>query len=782
MVALKAINKFFTGILLLVVLLALGCEAKKEYLPNDGKASTLIPQPESIKWGHGYFEFTEDTRFVFDLQSIDTPFMLLGSMFQKAVGWNLKIEGQKPKRNYIVFKESPELSEEAYLLTVNSTDIQIEASSYAGFIYAQESLRQLLPVAIEGKERAKEAVWRIPCLELKDGPRFKWRGLMLDLSRHFFEKEYVFKTIERLAYLKMNTLHLHLVDDQGWRIQIKKYPKLTEVGAFRVDQEDKHWNARSTPKPNEKGTYGGFFTKDDIMEIVSYAAKYGIVVVPEIEMPAHVMSAIASYPYLSCFETPIGVPSGGVWPITDIYCAGKESTFEFLENVLLEVMELFPSQYIHIGGDEATKTNWEKCPHCRSRIKEGGLANVEELQSYFIKRIEKFVGSHGRTLIGWDEILEGGLAPRATVMSWRGMSGGWKASNAGHDVVMTPEEYAYFNIYQGDQDMEPLAFGGYVPLKKVYDFDPVIDSMRMAQKEHILGAQANLWSEYITTDSASEYMIFPRLVALSEVLWSPKETLDWKSFSNRLKTMFSSFDAMKINYATSAYNVEYEASTDVGTGTVQIGLQSEFPGSTIKYAFNDQKLDIGAADYTKPLKIDRSTLLKAAVFENGKVKGTPFGKTFNFHKALGAKLTFDPEPHPSYSGSGTSTLVDVLRGSKNFTDGKWLGWLDQSIAIVIDLGEKKQFGEIAVGSIENQGADIYFPLAINVEVSDDADHYLDIVNFKRAFRASGASTLNTFKLNFSPTEGRYVRIKMDPYKNPLKGRGTWIFLDEISVE
>ena len=294
-----------------------------------------------------------------------------------------------------------------------------------------------------------------------------------------------------MAMLKMNVLHFHLVDDQGWRIEIKKYPKLTEVGAWRVDQEDKHWDGRYTPAADEKGTYGGFYTQEELKELVAYAATKNIEVIPEIEMPAHVSSAIAAYPELSCHERPIGVPSGGVWPITDIYCAGKENTFQFLENVLTEVMDIFPSKYIHVGGDEATKTNWKACPHCNKRMKVEGLKNAEELQSYFIKRMERFINSKGKKLIGWDEILEGGIAPEATVMSWRGVAGGIEAAKQGHDVIMTPGSHCYFDHYQGPQNEEPLAWGGYTPLSKVYTFDPVVDTMTPAEAKHVLGRQAH---------------------------------------------------------------------------------------------------------------------------------------------------------------------------------------------------------------------------------------------------------------------------------------------------
>ena len=350
--------KYLYYLLCFPILFFSACSGNKEKTFSENELN-LIPMPKELKLNEGSFNFTKETSFVVEGTQQKEIAELLNSKFSAAAGWEMAILEEKPQTNFIQFKENKDLNEEAYKLLVEDEKIIIEAASSSGFIYAIETLRQLLPVEIESTEKVNGIKWEIPQIEISDEPRFEWRGLMLDVSRHFFEKEYIFKTIDRLAFLKMNTLHLHLVDDQGWRIEIKKYPKLTEVGAFRVDQEDKHWDARSDNKPGEEASYGGFYTQKDIKQIVAYAAKHGIKVVPEIEMPAHVTSAIAAYPELSCTGKPVAVPSGGVWPITDIYCAGKEETFEFLENVLLEVMELFPSKYIHIGGDEATKTEWE---------------------------------------------------------------------------------------------------------------------------------------------------------------------------------------------------------------------------------------------------------------------------------------------------------------------------------------------------------------------------------------------------------------------------------------
>jgi len=424
-----------------------------------------------------------------------------------------------------------------------------------------QTVRQLLPAAIENSSAVKGTKWSIPCVTVTDYPRFAWRGMHLDVSRHFFDVAFIKRYIDLLAMHKMNVFHWHLVDDQGWRIEIKKYPHLTEVGAWRVDREDKPWNSRMPQQPGEKATYGGFYTQEEIKEVVAYAAERHINVVPEIEMPAHVGSAMAAYPEYSCTGGPFTVPPGGVWPITDIYCAGKEETFSFLEDVLTEVMELFPSPYIHIGGDEADKTEWKKCPLCQARIRKEGLKDEAELQSYFIRRIEAFISSNGRHLIGWDEILEGGLAPGAAVMSWQGFEGGVAAAKTGHNAVMTPVSHCYFNIYQGDPSTEPPSYRGLLTLKKVYSFEPVPAELTPEEAKYIIGAQGCLWTEYVTDSKTAEYMILPRLTALSEVVWSAPENRSWEGFSTRLLKMMEHFDAMGVSYSKGSYRVEMAASS-----------------------------------------------------------------------------------------------------------------------------------------------------------------------------------------------------------------------------
>ena len=770
----------FQGLGVFLLVLAVGCgeESKTIFTEND---INIVPKPLEMKLNQGAFRFTKDTKLVAANDQTQV-FEVLQNKFVSAAGWNLGVVNTAPSSNFVQLSTDVSLPEEAYNLKVTENQVIIYASGHNGFLYGLETIRQLLPVSIESKNVVSNMNWDIPNVEIKDSPRFKWRGFMLDVSRHFFDKDYVMETIDQLALLKMNTLHLHLVDDQGWRIEIKKYPKLTEVGGFRVDQEDKPWNARPTPELGKETTYGGFYTQEDIKEIVAYAESRGITVVPEIEMPAHVMSAIAAYPELSCFQKPIMVPSGGVWPITEIYCPGKETTFEFLENVLLEVMELFPSRYIHVGGDEATKTNWEKCTDCKKRIQEEGLETVEELQSYFIRRMERFLSSKGRTLLGWDEILEGGLAPGATVMSWRGVKGGLEASEAGHDVVMTPNSHCYFDYYQGDQDAEPLAWGGNLPLSKVYQFDPVVEGMSEEQAKHVLGGQANLWTEYVPTKAQAEYMTYPRLAALAEAVWSSKDNRNWDDFSNRVSSLFQRYGIMGVNYAKSAYQVTTETSVNTENGVISIALKSEFPQADIRFSLDGSDITSASKKYSAPVDIDRTTNIKAQVFKDGEPVGAIFEKTIKYHKAVGKPVTYINKYHDSYKGAEDLGMVNVVRGSKNFHDGQWQGWLDNDMELVIDLESPTQLEKISVGALENQGSGIYFPIQVEVFLSDDGKTFRSAGSAKREYAANNGSELKDFVIEIGKQTARYIKVKATNLGTAPTGGGSWMFIDEVVVE
>ncbi|MFI1744247.1 glycoside hydrolase family 20 protein [Thalassobellus sediminis] len=767
---------------LMLVLVFSACTQQKVFTKEDIQ---IIPEPAELKLNAGSFEFSKNTEFVIaNAANADAQkeiCNILIDKFEKTAEWRPIVTSKTPTSNYVKFNVDTSFENEAYRLEVTENHIDVTAKNNAGFLYGLETIRQLLPIEIESQNLVKNTAWLIPNVSITDKPRFQYRGLMLDLSRHFFGKDYIKKTIDRLAMHKMNTLHLHLVDDQGWRIEIKKYPKLTEVGAWRVDQEHiAMWNGRPRANPDEKGTFGGFLTQAELKDIVSYAQSKNVEIIPEIEMPAHVSCAIAAYPELSCLNEHISVPSGGVWPITDIYCAGKDSTFDFLENVLDEVMTIFPSKYIHIGGDEATKTNWEKCPHCKKRMQQEDIKNTHELQSYFVKRIEKYINSKGKKLIGWDEILEGGLAPDATVMSWRGVKGGFEASEQGHDVIMTPGTHCYFDHYQGIQSEEPLAFGGYTPLSKVYQFDPIVDSMSVAQKKHVLGGQANLWAEYIPTTKQSEYMIFPRLAALSETLWSPKESRNWDVFSSRIKTMFKRYEYLDINYAKSAYQITFNSKANITMKEVGLSLNTEFSNADIRYVLGDKKIDETAIKYTDTIKLKETTIVKASLFENEKPFGKIYTDTIHFHKAVAHKVNYNTPLNDYYLGDNY-TLVNAIRGSKNFHDGQWQGWLTENMEVIIDLENIQTVKQVIMGLLESQLSGIYYPTDINVLISNDGKSYKQVGKIKIPYILNYKTHIKDFKINFEVQAARYIKVIATNLKKNPKGDGVFIFADEVLV-
>ncbi len=510
----------------------------------------LFRFPKRWSAATGHSNSSRKTPIVVDAAVRDTG-QYLAERLRKATGFDLKIGASAkalPAKGTILLTTrdaNPGLGAEGYELTVTPDSVVVRASKSAGLFYGVQSLLQLLPPEVFAAKPVLGVDWKTPCVQIEDQPRFKWRGFMLDVARHFFTKREVEQMVDVLAMQKVNMLHLHLTDDQGWRIEIKRYPRLTQVGAWRKDIGfGLDPNASTAYGPD--GRYGGYYTQADIREIVAYAKSRHMTIVPEIEMPGHSSAALAAYPELSCNGGPYtSNAEGGAFP--GVYCAGKEQTFEFLENVLAEVCQLFPGPYIHIGGDEVSKDNWKKCLLCQARIKEEGLKNEHELQSYFIRRIEKFINPQHRTLIGWSEIREGGLAQNAVVMDWIG--GAVEAASAGHDVVMSPTGYCYLDHYQStNHATEPSAIGGYLPLSNVYSFEPVPAKLAPQYQAHILGAQGNLWAEFVPNIKHAQYMAFPRMCALAEVTWSPKASRNWEDFIRRLRTQFQRFDQLGVNY------------------------------------------------------------------------------------------------------------------------------------------------------------------------------------------------------------------------------------------
>ncbi|MDR3217594.1 MAG: beta-N-acetylhexosaminidase [Dysgonamonadaceae bacterium] len=507
----------------------------------------LVPAPAKIKVNPGQFTFDSATQLVLtdDSPEMQDAVAVFNRLLRRAANFSLQITHSPVATNAIICKLNSAIpNPEGYKLSVQKNLITLEGKTPQGIFYGMQTLRQLLPYQIE-RTYISNIAWTIPCVEIEDEPRFVHRGLMLDVSRHFMPKEFVYKFIDMLAYHKMNTFHWHLTEDQGWRIEITKYPKLTQIGAFRHKTLVGKYAAVGH-RQWDNTTYGGFYTQKDIKDVIAYAKKKFITIIPEIEMPGHAIAAMAAYPELSCSGGPFEVE--GLWGVfNDIFCP-KEKTFEFLQDVLSEVADLFPSQYIHIGGDEAPKLRWKNCAHCQALIKKEGLKDEHELQSYFIKRIEKFVESKGKRIIGWDEILEGGLAPNATVMSWRGEEGGIAAAKQHHDVIMSPNTYAYLDYYQADPKTEPLAIGNYIPLWKTYSYNPVPAVLTPEESKHILGMQGNIWTEYLLTPSNVEYMAFPRGAAIAETGWSPQSKKNYNDFKTRIIAQFKRYDCFDWNY------------------------------------------------------------------------------------------------------------------------------------------------------------------------------------------------------------------------------------------
>lgn len=657
------------------------------------------------------------------------------------------------------------LPEETYWLNVSAGGIDLTAVTAAGLYRGTRTLMQLLE-----QYRAQGG---IPCLSITDHPRFPWRGMHLDVCRHFFSVDFVKQYIDLLARYRMNSFHWHLTDDQGWRIEIKKYPKLTEVGAWRNGSQVGPYGRREY----DTLRYGGFYTQEQIREVVAYAAARHINVVPEIEMPGHALAALAAYPRYSCTGGPFEVEKGwGVFP--DVFCPGNDSTFAFLEGVLDEVIALFPSPYIHIGGDECPHERWEACPRCQARMKAEGLKTTDELQSYVIRRIERYVNGKGRKIIGWDEILQGGLAPNATVMSWQGIDGGIAAAKSGHDAVMSPGSHCYFDHYQGDPANEPLAIGGYTPIQKVYGYEPVPDGLTPEQARHILGGQGNLWTEYILTPEHVEYMALPRMAALAEVLWSPKAQRNEADFIRRLEIELQRLDALDVHYSKSLYTVAFGLSPGPRSGELAVGLNCPMPGEV---RFNTDGGDPAAA-YTAPLVLTGDAVVTARLTRDGKAVGATSTHTFRFNKATARKITTDPAPHERYNEGGPFTLVDGITAGTRRVKTEWLGWRGD-VTATVDLGSAQPIGEVALGTWHEVYAWIHAPKQVVVSTSLDGKAWTPFATVTTPVDAKGRTAF----IAHAKANARYVRLQVQhagtiPTGLPGSGSPSWLFLDEIEVK
>ena len=745
---------------------------------------SIIPKPVSLTVEEGHFTIDKNTSIIFNTKENELQHAahFFNEYLKNISGDVLPFNVKKNKSIELLIKKTPTIGEEGYLLNVSPKSIQIIANTKAGIIYGMQSLFQTLP------EIRTNATLEVPCMKITDYPSFKWRGMHLDVSRNFFSPEMIKEYIDLLSEYKFNTFHWHLTDDQGWRLEIKKYPKLTSVGAWRADRRGIPWSECKPTQPGEAATYGGYYTQEQVRDIVAYAQERNITIVPEIEMPGHSEAAIAAYPWLSCTQQPQTTITGGMYPpgIQSNYCPANDSVFTFLENVLTEVMKLFPSKFIHIGGDEVDKTPWKNDPRCQALMKKLGYTDEEQLQSYFIQRIEKFLIAHHRKLIGWDEILEGGLAPEATVMSWRGENGGIQAAKMKHDVVMTPGTPLYFDHYQAGPAGEPEAIGGFNTLKMVYDYYPIPKELDSTDAKYVLGAQANVWTEFISTREHLEYMVLPRMLALAEGLWTPKNEKNYVDFYDRLQNQFREFDEKGFHYCPGNFTVAIKPVSQ--DGKLSVTLSSEIPGSDIYYTTDGSDPDAGSNKYMNPVQIDSSLTLKAVIVINGKVMGVkPAEQKFAMHKAIGRNVTYTNPPSTYYPADGPNTLTDGVRGTTS--PGKfWHAFEGDDLIATIDLGEETPVQKISIGCLQSSRDWIFLPQSVTYEISNDGKTFTDLGTVKNTISLDEKSAfVKDFTLNFPEQKTRYVRVTAKnigvcPKGHPGEGKPAWLFADEIMVQ
>ena len=685
-------------------------------------------------------------------------------------------------KNAIVLGLDPSIAnKEGYVLTTTPEGISINGQTENGVFYGIQTLRKSIPA------EAKGATVLIPAGEIKDEPRFSYRGMHLDVGRHFFPKEFMKKYIDLLALHNMNTFHWHLTDDQGWRIEIKKYPKLTEIGS----QRSRTVIGRNTQE-YDNTPYGGFFTQEEAKEIVKYAQERYITVIPEVDLPGHMLAALAAYPEMGCTGGPYEVcPRWGIFE--DVLCIGNDQTMQFLEDVMNEIIEIFPSKYVHIGGDEAPRTRWEKCQKCQARIKTEGLkadknhTAEDRLQSYCMTRIEEFLNSKGRQIIGWDEILEGDVAPNATVMSWRGMEGGIKAAQLGHDVIMTPTSFCYFDYYQtADTKDEPLGIGGYVPIEKVYSLKPVPAVLTEEQSKHILGAQANLWTEYIHSSEHVEYMVLPRMAALAEVQWTQPEKKDFKDFTKRLARLMKFYQRDGFNYAKHVFDLKVDFTPDVTKKAVVVTL-STIDDAPIYYTLDGTEPTTASLKYTEPVSITETADFQAVVIRpEGKSKVV--NKKISFNKATYCPIELTFQPSEKYKFGGAITLVDGMKGNDSYATGAWLGFVGGDVEAIIDLGQETEIKQVATNAIVDMSAWIMGSTGLVVSISDDNKEFREV-----AAKDIPAETnidkkgVENYEITFDPVKARYVKVVIKrspalPKGHAGEGKAAYMFIDEIEVD
>ncbi len=745
----------------------------------------VVPLPSSIKKEKGAFTLDAKTKIVYpkgNLKMAKNAELLSDYLFQQT-GLRLATATSGSSNAIVLQNSLKSANKEQYSIKVSKKNIVINGASEAANFLGIQTLRKATPIAKSGSVT-------YPAVSIMDEPRFGYRGMHLDIARHFEPVEFIKKYIDMIALHNMNTFHWHLTEDQGWRIEIKKYPKLTEIGAWRSETVIGHNTGKFDGKP-----HGGFYTQEEIRDIVKYATDRHITVIPEIDLPGHMLAALASYPELGCTGGPYEVEK--TWGVfDDVLCAGQEKTFTFLEGVLDEVLELFPNtKYIHIGGDECPKVRWETCPRCQAKIKELGLKDDDKhkkefyLQSYVMERVEKYLNDRGRQIIGWDEILEGKLAPNATVMSWRGMDGGVQAARMGHDVIMTPGSHVYFDHYQTtDIKNEPIAIGGYSPVSRVYEFEPVPSTLTSEEGKHILGAQANIWTEYIPNSRQVEYMAMPRMAALSEVQWMQADKKNYLDFLKRLPRLIAMYDMLDYNYATHIFDVQATLTPNAKTGALEVEFAT-IDNAPIYYTLNGTEPTANSTRYTGKFNIRESADIRAvAIRDNGK-KSRVYNEKFSLSKSSLKPIKLLTNAASSYEYTGETMLNDGLHGTDaNYKTGRWMGFQNTDLVAVIDLQKPTEISRAMIQTAVNTGDWILDAKSFRIEVSDDGTNYRFVAGLETDSNMKQEHWKDVMKhtLTFAPLTTRYVKVTVETFKSFPKWHGAdapaFVFVDEISLD
>lgn len=758
-------------------------------LPSTAAGQTadfnIIPRPQQVNVSNDA-PFTLSAKTVISLgtnsQNMKRNANMLASYIEQATGIRPAVGKSKNGTAIVLTIDKTIANAEGYKLDADAKQIRIAGASAAGVFYGIQTLRKSLPLV-----NGKASKVSIPAVHIADAPRFAYRGTHLDVSRHFVTADSVRQFIDMLALHNINRFHWHLTDDQGWRIEIKKYPLLTQIGSKRAQTVIGHNSGKYDGKP-----YSGFYTQKQIRDIVKYAADRYITIVPEIDLPGHMQAALAAYPDMGCTGGPYEVWQK--WGVSDnVLCAGNDKTLTFIDNVLKEITKLFPSKYIHVGGDECPKTQWQKCPKCQARIKalnleaKDGHSAEERLQSYIITHASNYLKSLGRNTIGWDEILEGGLAEGATVMSWRGESGGIAAAKQHHDVVMTPNSYLYFDYYQSlDKANEPLAIGGYLPLETVYSYEPMPKELTADEARHIIGVQANIWTEYMPTFKQMQYMALPRLAALSEVQWSQPALKDYTSFTNRLTEFTHLYDRLGYNYAKHLYNVAIHVDSDNKWREILIHMTTAGKAE-IRYTLDGTEPTVNSTLYTGAIVLQKSAKIRAAAFRDGK-RSSVTSQDISFNKATACPVELLQPTHKNYTYKGGATLTDGLLGDKGFGTGRWLGFSGNDLEAVIDLKQNTDVSSVSLNICVDKGSWIFDARNIEVSVSADGKSFTKVASKSLpALEEQTPDNIYTYELTFPQTTTRYVKVTATsehniPEWHGGKGKPAFLFVDEISVK